>query len=103
MISMDLKQQILHYYRVEERSLREIARLTKTDRKMVSRLVHDFEAAIKKDPDLGMTEFLATVPKYTKRTYTPRTMKGAVVREIDKCLKENEKRRAPWDSPSASP
>lgn len=94
MISMDLKQQILHYYRVEERSLREIARLTKTDRKTVSRLVHDFEAAIKKDPDLGMTEFLATVPKYTKRTYTPRTMKGAVVREIDKCLKENEKRRA---------
>ena len=74
MISMDLKQQILHYYRVEERSLREIARLTKTDRKTVSRLVHDFEAAIKKDPDLGMTEFLATVPKYTKRTYTPRTM-----------------------------
>ena len=61
MISMDLKQQILHYYRVEERSLREIARLTKTDRKTVSRLVHDFEAAIKKDPDLGMTEFLATL------------------------------------------
>ena len=27
MISMDLKQQILHYYRVEEKSLREIARL----------------------------------------------------------------------------
>ncbi len=26
MISMDLKQQILHYYRVDEMSLREIAR-----------------------------------------------------------------------------
>ena len=49
--SMELKQQILHYYRVEEKSLREIARLTKTDRKTVSRLVHDFEAAIEKDPD----------------------------------------------------
>ena len=91
---MDLKQQILHYYRVEEKSLREIARLTNTDRKTVGRLVHDFEAAIKEDPDLGMTEFLATVPKYTKRKYTPRVMEGDIVREIDKCLKENEKRRA---------
>ncbi len=62
MISMDLKQHILHCYRVEEKSLREIARLTKTDRKTVSRLVHDFEAAIEKYPDLGMTEFLATAP-----------------------------------------
>lgn len=78
MISMDLKQRILHYYRVEEKSIREIAQLTETDRKTVSRLVHAFEEAIAKDPDLGMTEFLATVPKYTKRAYTPRTMKGDI-------------------------
>ena len=32
MISMDLKQQILHLYRVDEMSLREIARTTGADR-----------------------------------------------------------------------
>ena len=31
MISMDIKQQILHYYRVEELSLREISRKTGAD------------------------------------------------------------------------
>ena len=51
MISMDLKQQILHYYRVDEMSLREIARRTGADRKTVTRLINDFEAAIKADPD----------------------------------------------------
>ena len=40
MISMDLKQQILHYYRVDELSLREIARRTGTDRKTVTRLIN---------------------------------------------------------------
>ena len=34
MISMDLKQQILHYYRVDEMSLREIARWTGVDRRL---------------------------------------------------------------------
>ena len=50
---MDLKQQILHYYRVDEMSLREIARRTGADRKTVTRLINDFEAAIKADPDTG--------------------------------------------------
>ena len=46
MISMDLKQQILHYYRVDELSLREIARRTETDRKTVTRLINAYEQAI---------------------------------------------------------
>lgn len=60
MISMDLKQQILHYYRVDELSLREITRRTETDRKTVTRLINAYEQAIK---------------------------------EIDKWLKENDRRR----------
>ena len=42
---MDLKQQILHYYRVDEMSLREIARRTGADRKTVTRLIDAYEAA----------------------------------------------------------
>jgi len=52
---MDIKQQILHYYRVEDRSLRDISRLTNTDRKTVTRLVNAFEAAVKENPDTGAT------------------------------------------------
>ena len=48
MISMDIRQQILHFYRVEELSLREISRKTGADRKTVTRLINAFEAAIPK-------------------------------------------------------
>jgi DNA-binding MarR family transcriptional regulator len=57
MISMDLKQQILHLYRVDEMSLREIARRTGVDRKTVTRLINAYEAATKADPDAGV-EFI---------------------------------------------
>ena len=53
MISMDLKQQILHYYRVDELSLREIARKTGADRKTVTRLINAFEAASRLIPTWG--------------------------------------------------
>ncbi|MBR0297450.1 MAG: hypothetical protein IJR01_00565 [Bacteroidales bacterium] len=46
---MDIKQQILHYYRVEELSLREIARRTGADRKTDTRLISAYEAAIKEN------------------------------------------------------
>ena len=71
MISMDLKQQILHLYRVDELSLREIARRTGADRKTVTRLINAYEAAVKADSDTGIDEFLATRPKYTSRKYAP--------------------------------
>ena len=73
---MDLKQQILHYYRVDEMSLREIARRTGADRKTVPRLLDAVEAAITADPDMGIDEFLATLlqkevdQRYEHRKYT---------------------------------
>ena len=56
---MDIRQQILHFYRVEELSLREISRKTGADRKTVTRLINAFEAAIKDNPETGIDEFLA--------------------------------------------
>ena len=93
MISMDLKQQILHYYRVDELSLREIARKTGADRKTVTRLVNAYEAAVKANPETGIDDFLASRPKYTKRKSAPRHVNSSVSNEIDKWLKENERRR----------
>ena len=90
---MDIKQQILHYYRVDEKSLREIARLTGADRKTVTRLINAYEAAIKENPETGIDEFLAMRPKYTARTSNPRVVRDAVKKEIDKWLKENDRRR----------
>ena len=93
MISMDIKQQILHYYRVDGLSLREIARKTGADRKTVTRLINAYEAAIKNDPESGVDDFLATKPKYKPRKYAPKVVKDNLSREIDKWLKENERRR----------
>ena len=93
MISMDQKQQILHYYRVDELSLREIARRTGVDRKTVTRLIKAYEAAIKENPETGIEDFLASRPKYKPRKYTPRIIIDDTSSAIDKWLKENERRR----------
>ena len=52
---MDIKQQILHYYKVDELSLRDIARKTGVDRKTVTRLINAYEAAIKEDPAIVLS------------------------------------------------
>ena len=85
---MDLKQQILHYYRVDELSLREISRRTETDRKTVTRLINAYEKAIKENPETGIEDFLASRPKYKSRTYVPRVVMDDISKEIDKWLKE---------------
>lgn len=87
---MDLKQQSLHYYRVDEMSLREIARRIGVDRKTVTRLINAYEAATKADPETGIDEFLAARPKYTSRRYAPRVLRDAVAKEIDRCLKNTD-------------
>ena len=74
MISLDLKQHILLYYRVDELSLREISRRTGTDRKTVTRLINAYELAVKENPETGIEDFLADRPKYKSRTYTPRVV-----------------------------
>ena len=91
---MDIKQEILHYYRVEELSLREISRRLQIDRKTVTKLVRSYEEALKNNPETGMDDFLAQVPKYKTRVYQPRLVKDAIAKEIDKWLKENERRRS---------
>lgn len=72
---MDIRQQILHFYRVEELSLREISRKTGADRKTVTRLINAFEAAIKENPETGIDEFLADTPKYKSRAYKAKVVK----------------------------
>lgn len=90
---MDMKQKILHLYRVNEKSLREISRELGVDRKTVTRLVNAYEAAVKSDPETGIDEFLAMSPKYKSRIGVPRILQGSVSLEIDKWLKENDRRR----------
>lgn len=94
MITMDIKQQILHYYRVEGLSIRAIARELHIDRKTVQRLIVKYEEAITKDPETGMDTFLATVPKYAKRKSIPNALRDKLSIEIDKLLKENERRKS---------
>ena len=89
---MDIKQQILHFYRVEGLSLREISRRAGVDRKTVMRLINDYEAAIKANPETGVDDFLASRPKYSKRAYAPKVVKDEIIKDIDKWLKENERR-----------
>ena len=54
MTTMDIKQQILHYYRVEELSLRDISRKTGANRKTVTRLVNAFESYIRENAEMGI-------------------------------------------------
>lgn len=69
MISMDIKQQILHCYRVEELSLRGISRKTGADRKTVTRLVNAFEEYLRTNPEMGIDDFLAEKPRKCLKTW----------------------------------
>ena len=94
MISMDKKQQILHYYRVEGLSLREISRRMSLDRKTVRRIVRGYESALLQDPETGAEDYLSSVPRYRGTSRPPRVLTEEVVREIDYWLKENGRRMA---------
>ncbi len=94
MITMDYKQQILHMHRVDGLSQREISRRLKVDRKTVSRIINAYDEAISIDPETGLDDFLAVTPKYRPRISSPRVLTEPVTKEIDKWLKENERRRS---------
>ncbi len=91
---MDIYEHILHYYRVDELSLRAIARKLNVDRKTVSKVVHAYEDAIAADPEGGLNRVLREEPRYKPREYVPRVLLKPVTDEIDKWLKENDKRRS---------
>lgn len=92
MISMDKKQQILHYYRVDRLSLREISRRVSLDRKTVRRIVRGYEEAVAQDPETGVEDYLSMVPRYRGSSRPPRVLTDAVIKEIDRWLKENDRR-----------
>lgn len=93
MINMDIKQQILHYYRIENLSQREIAKKVHVDRKTVKRVIQGLERALTENPGNGEDDYLSKKPRYRKRPYSPRVMKGAVIEEIERCLRLNEQRK----------
>lgn len=67
MINMDKKEQILHYYRIDGMSLREIARKTGLNRKTVTRYIREYETLAQSDPEEGVDLSLASRPKYPRR------------------------------------
>ena len=89
---MDKKQQILHYYRVERLSLREISRRVALDRKTVRRIVRGYEAALLEDPETEIEDYLSSVPRYTGSVRPARVLTEEVVKEIERWIKENERR-----------
>ena len=91
---MDIKQQILHYYRIENLSQREIAKRVHVDRKTVRRVLQGLERAVSENPEYGEEEYLSIKPHYKKRTYTPRVMRGAIIEGIGRCLLLNEQRKS---------
>ncbi|MBQ6746935.1 MAG: helix-turn-helix domain-containing protein [Bacteroidaceae bacterium] len=90
---MDKKEQILHYYRVDGLSLREISRRVGLNRKTVTRYVREYEDSIKVDPEEGLDMCLASKPKYPSRNVERTRLTDPVCAEIEYWLQENAKRR----------
>lgn len=59
---MDKKEQILHYYRVDGLSLREISRRVGLNRKTVTRYVREFEKMSLQDGEDGIERCLQQPP-----------------------------------------
>ena len=90
---MDKKEQILHYYRVDGLSLREISRRVGLNRKTVTRYVREYEASVNQDPDDGADLCLAKKPEYPKRKSERTHLTATVCTEIEYWLQENAHRR----------
>ena len=79
---MDKKEQILHYYRVDGLSLREISRRVGLNRKTVTRYVREYEDSIKVDPEEGLDMCLGSKPKYPSRNVERTRLTDPVCAEI---------------------
>lgn len=91
---MDKKEQILHYYRVDGLSLREISRRVGLNRKTVTRYVREFEKMSLQNGEDGIERCLQQKPVYPSCRKTERTrLTDAVCSEIDYLLEENARRR----------
>ena len=93
MIEMDQKEQIVHYYRIDGLSLREISRRVGLNRKTVTRYIREYEDSIREDPEEGLDICLVSKPKYPARNVECTRMTEPVCAEIEFWLQENAKRR----------
>ena len=87
MINMDKKEQILHYYRIEGLSLREISRKVGLNRKTVTRYVREYEDVTKQDSKEGIDLCLAQKPTYPSRKTECTKLTEDVTREIESGFK----------------
>ena len=91
---MDKKEQILHYYRVDGLSLREISRRVGLNRKTSPRYVREFEKMSLQDGEDGIERYLQQKPMYSSCRKSERThLTVAVCSEIDYWLEENARRQ----------
>ena len=90
---MDQKEQILHYYRVEGLSLREISRRVGLNRRTVTRYVREYEASLASNSEEGIELCLAQKPAYPRRKVERTKLTEEVCTEIELWLHENARRR----------
>lgn len=90
---MDKKQQILHLYRVEGKSQRQIAREVHVSRKTIRKYLRAYELAISKDALDGLDDYLSQKPCRKPRIEPHPVMTEALCAEIDLWLQENQHRR----------
>jgi len=92
------KQQIIQYWHVEKKSEFEIASVLGISRNTVRRYVKSFNRALEQSrasglPDLVLSDFLLTVPKYNAKNRGKRKLTTEIIQEIDRHLQENNEKR----------
>ena len=90
---MDKKQQILHLYRVEGKSQRQISREVHVSRKTIRKYLRECEQAIQKDPSEGLDDYLSQKPCRKLQKRERPVMTDALCAVIDGWLTENQHRR----------
>ena len=93
MIRMDKKQQILHLYRVEGKSQRQISREVHVSRKTIRKYLRECEQAIANTPAEGLDDYLSQKPCRKSQHRERIVMTDAVCSIIDGWLIENRHRR----------
>lgn len=89
------KQEIIQLYRVNEYSIRKIARTKGISRNTVKKIIHEYLGVLSSpDSSNRLDEYLAEKPKYNCSRRRARVMTPTVCEEIDRLLKINATRLA---------
>ena len=102
MLKMVERQRIIHYYRRDGMSKRQIALRMGISRHTVDRVLAEYEASVDSDNSEALENLLTMQPVYNSRGRKPRKLSQAIAGQIDELVEINRRTSSSPDNSTPS-